>query len=145
MRILVIDDEPVIRLTIAAALDEFEIIEADDGVAALDLLASQAVDLVVLDVKMPGVSGLDVLEHLRIHPETADIPVVIVTARGREADHVRGFEAGADAYLTKPFTFEDLVETVRLVSSLSPGQRLEHRARELERARSLLSIESLLG
>jgi DNA-binding response OmpR family regulator len=144
MRVLVVDDEPTIRMTIAVALEGFDVLEAGDGIEALDILVRDTVDLLVVDVGLPDMSGFDLLANVRGRAATADLPVVILTAHGRESDHVRGYEAGVDAYVTKPFDFDELVEVVELLCSLTAEQRREHRARELSRAQTLYSIETLL-
>ncbi len=115
LRVLVVDDDPVIRRLIKVNLDleGFEVTEAVDGRAALDAVAEQAPDVVVLDVAMPRLDGLATTAALRSDPATSDIKIVIVSARAQQADVRRGIEAGADAYLTKPFEPEALIRCVR--------------------------------
>jgi DNA-binding response OmpR family regulator len=111
-RILVVDDEAAIRGVIVPALvaEGFEVDEADDGESALALFRRRPHDLVVLDLRMPGIDGLDVLRELR---RTSNVYVIVVTARTEEADRVVGLELGADDYVSKPFSPRELVARVR--------------------------------
>ena len=114
-RVLVVDDDPVIRrlITVNLELEGFDVAEAVDGQAALDAINQQAPDVVVLDVAMPRLDGLATTAALRADPATSDIKIVIVSARAQQADVRRGMDAGADAYLTKPFEPEALIHCVR--------------------------------
>jgi DNA-binding response OmpR family regulator len=108
-RVLVVDDEPPLRELMVLALgDGFECIEAGDGASALELLRSESPDLVVLDVMLPDISGLDVLRELRGDPALRATPVVVVSAWQSKPDVDRAFEAGADRFLAKPFPVDDL-------------------------------------
>lgn len=113
-RVLVVDDDPHIRelLRILLDLEEFELIEAPDGERALQQAREQDPDLVLLDVSMPGVDGFDVCTQLRADPALAGIGVILLTARATQHDRERGMDAGADAYLTKPFSALQLLETM---------------------------------
>ncbi len=120
--ILVVDDEPpivdLVRFTLEDA--DVRVIEASDGVEAL-VVARQAVpDLVLLDVQMPRLDGFEVCRQLRREPALARIPVVMLTAAGQEADRARGRAAGADEYLTKPFS---PLALLALVEALVPETR----------------------
>ncbi len=110
-----VDDDPVIRrlITVNLELEGFDVAEAVDGQAALDAIRQQAPQVVVLDVAMPRLDGLATTAALRADPATSDIKIVIVSARAQQADVRRGMEAGADAYLTKPFEPEALIRCVR--------------------------------
>ena len=112
--VLVVDDEPMVRevLTQYLAADGFEILEAGDGDAAVDQVTEHAPDLVLLDLMLPRRNGLDVLSFIR---STSQLPVILLTARGEEADRVRGLEAGADDYIVKPFSAREVVARVRSV------------------------------
>ncbi|MGH3508253.1 MAG: response regulator transcription factor [Nocardioidaceae bacterium] len=116
-RVLVVDDSDVIRSLIAVnlELEGFEVAEAIDGQACLDVVHMVAPDAITLDVRMPRVDGFSVIERLRADPVTATIPIVMVTARAQGSDLARGAELGVDAYVTKPFDPIALVETVRSV------------------------------
>lgn len=106
-RVLVVEDDQAIRETIAFNLqrDGYEVATAEDGVAGLDAARAERPDLVVLDVMLPRMSGLDVCRLLR---EETPIPILMLTARDAEADVVQGLELGADEYVTKPFSMREL-------------------------------------
>jgi DNA-binding response OmpR family regulator len=123
-RVLVVDDSSVIRDLIAVnlELEGFAVDVAEDGEAALEHVARRRPDLVTLDVVMPRLGGFETAARLRGDPETAGIPIVIVTARASAADLERGEEIGVDGYLTKPFEPAELVALVsRLVREGRPG------------------------
>lgn len=114
-RILVVDDEPkvvkLVRLNLEAS--GYEVFSTGDGEEAVQLVASRQPDLVILDILLPGkLDGYAVCQRIR---EFSDVPVIMLTARTREAEKLRGFEAGADDYLTKPFSAAELVARVRAV------------------------------
>ncbi|MDA8194663.1 MAG: response regulator transcription factor [Thermaerobacter sp.] len=113
--VLVVDDDAHIRELCRLYLEDsgFSVVEAGDGPAALDLLAQQAVDLVVLDWMLPGIDGFGVLERIRQREQW--LAVVMLTALGTEEDRIAGLEMGADDYLTKPFSPKELVARVRAV------------------------------
>ena len=141
MRVLVVDDESDIRMVIHAALDSDTCLDAADGPTALSLLDRHPVDVVLLDVMMPGMDGLEVLRRLR-QTLGGDVPVVMLTARGAESDHVHASRAGADAYVTKPFDIDELAAVVAEVVARSPKQRLQMRAVELGKAELLRRLET---
>jgi DNA-binding response OmpR family regulator len=117
--ILVADDEQDIRELVAYRLSRagYTIIEARDGQEALELAADQAPDMAVLDVMMPRLNGFDLTERLRNTPATQRLPILLMSASVQEVDISRGFAAGADGYLTKPFTPDQLLTRVRDVLS----------------------------
>ncbi|HUG37191.1 MAG TPA: response regulator transcription factor [Candidatus Limnocylindrales bacterium] len=121
-RILIVDDEPemVRGLEDNLRFEGYQTISASDGERALSLALSEAPDLIVLDLMMPGLSGWDVCRTLR--ERGLDIPVIMLTARGEEADQVRGLEMGADDYVTKPFSLRELLARIRAVLR-RPGPR----------------------
>jgi len=112
--VLLCDDESVLRTLVRATLesDDYSIVEASDGEESLELARRFRPHIIVLDMMMPGRSGLDVLRELRSDPELADIPVVMLTARARPADRDTALEAGADRYLAKPFSPLELISVV---------------------------------
>ena len=121
-KILICDDEEVLRALVRATLDDgsFEVLEAEDGDESVALARSEKPDVILLDMMMPGRSGLEVLELLRGDPELAQTPVVMLTARTRVSDQEAALAAGADRYLAKPFSplelisiIEELLETGR--------------------------------
>jgi two-component system, OmpR family, alkaline phosphatase synthesis response regulator PhoP len=113
--ILVVEDDAALRDTIAYNLrgEGYTVLTAGDGVAALDLARTHIVSLVLLDIMLPRLDGLDVTRRLRALPETASVPILILTARGDESDKVIGLELGADDYVTKPFGWKELRARVR--------------------------------
>lgn len=142
-RVLVVDDEPTVREVVVGYLrrDGHTVSEADDGPTALDLLDAEDFDLVVLDMMLPGVNGLDILRSIR---SKGDMPVIMLTARAEESDRVAGLELGADDYVVKPFSPRELAARVNGVlrraapKAPSVGETLEfdglvidNRAREV--------------
>lgn len=114
-RVLVVEDEESILLSLEFLLDKegYEVSTARDGAAALHLLERQAPDLVLLDVMLPLLDGFALCRTIRADPALARTRIMLVTARGREAEIARGLALGADAYLTKPFSTRELMDTVR--------------------------------
>ena len=114
LRALVVDDSAVIRELIAVnlELEGFEVATAGDGESALSLARELHPDVITLDVMMPRITGFEAVELLRQEPDTASIPIVMVTGRAQAADRARGEEVGVDAYLTKPFEPAELIEVV---------------------------------
>ncbi len=119
-RILVVDDIPAnVRLLEAKLMAEyFEVLTASDGYAALEVANEQAPDLILLDVMMPGMDGFEVAERLKAEPKTRHIPIVMITALTDTADRVRGLEAGADDFLSKPVNDIALFARVRSLARL---------------------------
>jgi DNA-binding response OmpR family regulator len=116
-RILVADDDPDIRALVAYRLERagYEVVAASDGAEALRLAFESEPDLAVLDVMMPRIDGYGVTRGLREHARTRDTPVILLTARVQEADVARGFDAGADDYIKKPFSPQELRARVQAV------------------------------
>src|SRR5438067_1750189 len=116
-RILVADDDPDILKIVAAnlAAEGYEVDAASNGLEAQARAVRTLPDLIVLDVTMPGRSGLEVLSALRARPDTRDIPIVLLTARSTDSDVWEGWKAGAAYYLTKPFETEQLLRFVHSV------------------------------
>jgi two-component system phosphate regulon response regulator PhoB len=114
-RILVIDDEPDVVDLIAFNLRGagFDVVTAADGVTGLKRARAPGVDLVILDLMLPGIDGIEVCKTLRRDPVTGHLPIIMVTARTGEIDRVLGLELGADDYVTKPFSVRELVLRVR--------------------------------
>ena len=112
MRILIVDDDPEIISFVRTGLvyEGYTVDTAANGAEALACAREQAPDLVVLDVMMPGLSGLDVAGRLR---QAGNVPILMLTAKGTTADKVAGFESGADDYLVKPFDFEELLARIK--------------------------------
>lgn len=113
-RILVVDDEQLYRhlLKVNLETEGYEVADAADGEAALEVITSRVPDLVILDVAMPRLDGFATCERIR---QFSDVPVIMLTARGEEQDRVRGLNVGADDYVLKPFSATELVARVRAV------------------------------
>jgi two-component system, chemotaxis family, chemotaxis protein CheY len=122
--ILVVDDSPTIRRMVRTALGSLEDVtfaEAGTGLQAIETLAVQPVQAIVLDLNMPDMHGLDVLKFLRSHQQYRRVPVMILTTRGDETSREAALEAGASAYMTKPFSPSALASSVKtLLAEPSP-------------------------
>jgi phosphate regulon transcriptional regulator PhoB len=116
-KILVVEDEPDIRKLLHYNLSQehFQILEAEEGERALKIVQRDRPDLVILDLMLPGLSGLEFCKMLRDRAETAKVPILMLTAKAGEADRVVGLEMGADDYLTKPFSPRELVARVKAI------------------------------
>ena len=126
--ILLADDEANLRMLVHTTLEDpdYRIVEAEDGTAALTLAQEEHPDLLILDWMMPGMSGIDVARTLRDTPETANIPIILLTAKGQEQDKEQGRAVGAHAYLVKPFSPLELLEKVQeILTQRTRGVRKE--------------------
>ncbi|MBX5455948.1 MAG: response regulator transcription factor [Thermogemmatispora sp.] len=114
-KILVVDDEEVLVEAIAYSLEQegYQVLTALDGRAALELARRERPQLIILDIMLPEIDGLEVCRQLRREPATATTPIMLLTARGEEIDRVVGLEVGADDYVTKPFGRRELLARVR--------------------------------
>lgn len=125
--VLVVDDDPTVREVVRRYLvrDGHRVVEAADGAGALALTAREQPDLIVLDLMLPGIDGLDVCRHLRA---TSTVPIVMLTALGAESDRVVGLEYGADDYVVKPFSPRELALRVGRILDRSQHGRTEQPA-----------------
>ena len=123
IRVLVADDDADIRFILRANLEAegMAVDEASDGAQALALAAGLRPDVLILDVMMPERDGLDVLAALRADPDTADMPVLVLSAKAGDGDIWEGWRAGADIYLTKPFDVDLVVKHVRALAGGRDG------------------------
>ena len=123
--ILIVDDDPDIIRLIKAYLSEkvYKVLEASDGESAMRMATTKSPDLMVLDVNMPGLSGLEVCRNLRADKKTHDIPIIILSARKEDIDRVIGLEFGADDYVTKPFNIQELVLRINNVLKRVYGEK----------------------
>lgn len=114
-KILVADDSTTIVDMIKAALEreKFNVITAKDGEEALNKVYQEMPDLILLDIEMPKINGYVVCKRIKAHPQTKDIPVIMLTVKSKESDKQWGLGMGADEYLTKPFEMEKLVEVIK--------------------------------
>ena len=115
VKVLIADDEPniVISLEFMLKREGYEVLVARDGPQALEAIRRERPGLVLLDAMMPGMTGFDVCEAVRADEAVRDTRILMLTAKGRETDVARGVGAGADAYVTKPFSTRELVQKVR--------------------------------
>lgn len=121
--ILVVDDEPDIRDLVSFHLERagMTVFKAGDGESALSVLWDENIDLVVLDLMLPGLSGLEVLKTLRENKRTENLPVILLTAKTAEVDRIIGFELGTDDYMCKPFSVKELLARVKALLKRSSG------------------------
>jgi phosphate regulon transcriptional regulator PhoB len=117
IKILIVDDEPDIVELISYNLKKegFHISTALDGEEALQKVRAGRLDLIILDLMLPGIHGMELCRILRNNPKTAHVPIIMLTARSEESDKVRGLETGADDYMTKPFSPKELIARVKAV------------------------------
>ncbi|NIT86094.1 MAG: response regulator transcription factor [Gemmatimonadetes bacterium] len=113
-RILVVDDEPHIRRVLSAVLEErgYDVCLASNGTEGLDELGGGPIDLVILDLMMPGASGLEILSRIRSDPRRSETPVIILTAKGQDTDREAALAGGANDFLTKPFSPKKLIARI---------------------------------
>jgi len=124
-QILIVDDSPTIRRMVRASLARFfptvEFVEAGSGLEAIERLATGSVALVVLDLNMPDMHGLEVLQFVRSHQKYRQIPIIVLTTRGDDSSRAAAMQAGASIYLTKPFTPDVLADEARKLVGASDG------------------------
>jgi DNA-binding response OmpR family regulator len=140
-RVLVIDDEAPIRLLCRVNLEAegMDVIEAGDGPSGLEAAQTSRPDVILLDVMMPGIDGWRVAEQLLDQDETADIPIIFLTARAEFRDRARGLDIGGVEYVTKPFNPVELAPLVRdLLARLERGERDDLRREKLADLRALM-------
>lgn len=141
-RVLVVDDDRTVSDVICRYLehDGFQVTHAADGESALAAVAQQAPHLVVLDLMLPRINGLQVCRELRARPD--DVPIIMLTARGDESDRILGLQLGADDYLTKPFSPRELVLRVRSVLRRAGSEPLAERPEALTDGSLVVSTTS---
>lgn len=125
-RVLVIDDDPALLMAIRRGLDllgGFAVLTASDGAAGLERFFADRPDCVVVDVRMPGVNGYQFVRALRGDPETAQTPIIVLSALVQDREQLVGLLTGADAYLIKPVRIVDLVDTIDRAVRLAPEER----------------------
>lgn len=116
-KILIVEDDQHIRklFNILVRKDGIDIDEAVEGNEALEKLHANRYDLVILDIMMPNVDGFSILKDMRERPETAQVPVIVVTAKTEDKDLMKGYSLGANYYITKPFEPQDLIHSIELI------------------------------
>ncbi|MEW7973073.1 MAG: response regulator [Candidatus Thiodiazotropha endolucinida] len=112
--ILIVDDEPNIVLSVEYLMkrEGYQVMTASDGQVAIEMIADTRPDLLILDVMMPRKNGFEVCREIRADPALSGLPILMLSAKGREAEIKKGVSLGADAYITKPFSTHDLVDKV---------------------------------
>jgi len=122
MKILVVEDEENIRKVVKKILEinEFEVLEASDGAAAMDIFYSEKVDLIILDWMLPKIDGIEVLKMVR---QESSVPILMLTAKTQDDDEVEGLEVGANDYLKKPFSIKVLITRVKKLLNLIGGNK----------------------
>jgi DNA-binding NarL/FixJ family response regulator len=141
-RLLVVDDEPNLLRAVAACLktEKYEVSTARSGHEALMQLAESVPDLIISDIRMPGMDGYKLARQLRGSPRTALVPIVFLTAKDETADRIEGFRAGIDAYLTKPFEPDELIAVVNGILS-----RIERTHSQIARLVSAGNVEETVS
>ena len=126
-KILVVDDEIYIVhiLDFSLGMEGYEVVTALDGEQALEKMKSERPDLIVLDIMMPKLDGYEVCKSVKGNPDTAHIPVILLSAKGRNVDQKLGFDVGADDYITKPFSPRKLVERINALLGQSSPHRMQ--------------------
>ncbi|MGE4588989.1 MAG: response regulator [Acidaminococcaceae bacterium] len=116
-KVLVVDDEDNIRMLVKFNLEkaDYEVFEAEDGRKAVEMATDLLPDIVILDLMLPGIDGLEVCRNLKRNPRTAALPIIMLTAKSDEIDRVIGLELGADDYMTKPFSQRELLARIKAV------------------------------
>ncbi|MBX3048681.1 MAG: response regulator transcription factor [Anaerolineales bacterium] len=146
-QILVVDDEPRFLRLVSANLqtEGFQILEAANGNQAVEIAAAQTPDLIVLDVMMPEMDGFQACERIR---EFSEVPIIMLTAKGEEADKLRAFELGADDYVLKPFSASELLARVRAVlrraqrgATATPQSTFSRGGLDIDFARAQVTVE----
>lgn len=139
VEILIVDDEKDIADLLAYNLERegFATRKAYDGEQALEMLRSSRPALILLDLMLPGIQGLEVCRRIRKHPETAGIPTIMLTAKGDESDKILGLEMGADDYITKPFSVKELLARIRAVLRRTAAAEKKAEGKESFRYRGL--------
>ena len=122
-KVLIVDDEEVIRKTLRIHLGKmgYELQEAIDGVEAMDKLRNESFDLLISDILMPKKNGWELLKEVRANQNTKDLPVILLTAKNEDTDMFKGYDLGANYYITKPFTKVQLLYGVKLMLGGTEG------------------------
>ncbi|MBU0714791.1 MAG: response regulator [Verrucomicrobia bacterium] len=122
-KILIVEDEPDFRVALRMRLEAngYDIIEADDGVRGLDAVRQQNPDLIILDVMLPRMNGFKVARLLKYSAKYKNVPLMMLTVMSQESDRKMGREVGADAYLTKPYQPQELLDTISTLVSRQPA------------------------
>lgn len=118
-KVLIADDEKALRILLAGTLEigDFQVLEADNGIDALEIAKKEKPDLVILDVMMPGLTGYEVCQSIKLNAELKNMKILILTAKGQESDKEAAKQSQADYYISKPFSPAELLKTVEEILS----------------------------
>jgi len=143
--ILVVDDDEVIRIMMQQLLtnSNFSVEVANDGVQAITMVSESAPDLIILDVAMPQMDGFEVCRQLRADESSRDIPIIFLSAKSELEDRVHGFEMGADDFVPKPFSYDELLARIKV--SLRKVERLERERKKADSLEKASRIDELTG
>ena len=124
--ILIVDDDPVIRNLLTQILEEFQesgvrLLTAENGEAAMESIKREKPDIIFLDVMMPKMNGFEVCDMVKRDPETKDIYIIMLTAKGQEIDKQKAKELGSDYYITKPFNIDEIIKKVIDILGIRPS------------------------
>lgn len=146
-RILVVDDNDDVRQLVSTVLTEegHKVTAAAEGQSALRTMRANPPDIVILDIMMPETDGYAVLKTMVAEGLKRRIKVLVLTAKSDEADWLRGYRAGADHYVTKPFTMHELLKGLKEIERMTLDQLRKRREEELEKAKLLSKLESRFG
>jgi DNA-binding response OmpR family regulator len=133
VKVLVVDDEPDVLLLCRVNMEfaGHQVLEASDAIIGMEMALAQSPDLIVLDIMLPGKDGVEMLRDLRADPRTFNIPVILLTAKTQHDDVMGGYDAGADDYMTKPFSPAVLMNSIEQVLRMSPEERVARRRKAL--------------
>lgn len=122
-KVLIVEDDDVIRKFLRLQLGKwgYRVVEAEDGVEAILKLGKDDFDLIICDIMMPNKDGWELIKEVRLSPKTKDIPVIVLTAKSKDSDMFKGYELGADYYITKPFTKAQLLHGIQLILRKDPN------------------------
>jgi DNA-binding response OmpR family regulator len=122
-KVLIVEDDDVIRKFLRLQLGKwgYRVVEAEDGVEAILKLGKDDFDLIICDIMMPNKDGWELIKEVRLSPKTKDIPVIVLTAKSKDSDMFKGYELGADYYITKPFTKAQLLHGIQMVLRKDPN------------------------
>ena len=122
-KVLVVEDDEVIRKVLRLQLGKwgYRVVEAEDGVAAILKLGKEDFDLIICDIMMPKKDGWELIKEVRLSPKTKDIPVIVLTAKNKDSDMFKGYDLGANYYITKPFTRAQLLQGIQMILSKDPN------------------------
>ena len=145
MHVLIVDEDGSVRHALTQALEGHRVSDASNGAQALAVLAAESIDVILLDVTLSGPDGISTLTRIRGSGVKGKVPVVMLSRRAGEIDHMKAYRAGADAYVVRPFDPAELGMILTEVAARTPAERERRRIAELSRAELLRQVEVRLG